>query len=76
MQRSEQNPDSGLAAARLLFAYLSETDPRPAVHSGRKHPCDAIMGFGVFDRRLPREEAAEIHVVLNWAEELRRALGR
>lgn len=35
------------AAARLAFAYLSETDPLPAA------PVDAVIGFGVFDLSLP-----------------------
>lgn len=36
-----------IAAARRVLAYLAATDPVPAA------PCDAIMGFGVFDLRLP-----------------------
>ncbi len=36
-----------LAAARRVLAYLATTDDVPAA------PCDAIMGFGVFDLRLP-----------------------
>jgi hypothetical protein len=36
-----------LAAARRTLAYLAATDPLPAA------PGDAIMGFGVFDLRLP-----------------------
>jgi uncharacterized SAM-binding protein YcdF (DUF218 family) len=35
-------------AARRALAYLAETDPLPAA------PFDAIIGFGVFDLRLPR----------------------
>ncbi len=37
-----------LAAARQTLAYLATTDPLPDA------PCDAIMGFGVFDLKLPR----------------------
>lgn len=36
-----------LAAARRALAYLAATDPLPPT------PCDAIVGFGVFDLRLP-----------------------
>lgn len=36
-----------VSAARQALAYLAATDPLPAT------PCDAIMGFGVFDLRLP-----------------------
>lgn len=36
------------AAARRLFAYLSECDPLP------RGACDAIIGFGVFDLALAR----------------------
>lgn len=36
-----------LTAARCVLAYLAATDPVPAA------PADAIMGFGVFDLRLP-----------------------
>ena len=35
-------------AAEAALAYLAATDPLPP------EPCDAILGFGVFDRRLPR----------------------
>lgn len=35
-------------AARLVLAYLAECDPLPV------EPCDAIIGFGVFDLSLPR----------------------
>lgn len=35
-------------AAATALAYLAETDPLPAA------PLDAIVGFGVFDLRLPR----------------------
>ena len=35
-------------SARLAFAYLAERDALPA------EPCDAILGFGVFDLTLPR----------------------
>ncbi len=38
--------DARDAAARLAFAYLSETDALPA------GPADAVIGFGVFDVRL------------------------
>jgi len=36
-----------IAAARRVLAHLAATDPAPEI------PCDAIMGFGVFDLRLP-----------------------
>jgi hypothetical protein len=36
-----------ISAARRALAYLAATDPAPTA------PCDAIMGFGVFDLRLP-----------------------
>lgn len=36
-----------VSAARRALAYLAATDPLPAA------PCDAILGFGVFDLRLP-----------------------
>lgn len=36
-----------LTAARRVLAYLAATDPLPAA------PADAILGFGVFDLRLP-----------------------
>ena len=36
-----------VSAARLALAYLAATNPLPAA------PCDAILGFGVFDLRLP-----------------------
>lgn len=53
MPRSEPRPRRALEAARLILGYLSETDAKfPPVD--RKYPCDAIMGFGVFDLRLPR----------------------
>jgi len=35
------------AAAEHILAYLGETDPAPA------EPADAVIGFGVFDLRLP-----------------------
>ena len=35
-------------AARRVLAYLAETDPVPS------DPVDAVLGFGVFDLRLPR----------------------
>lgn len=35
-------------AAERALSYLSATDPRPDA------PCDAIIGFGVFDLGLPR----------------------
>jgi hypothetical protein len=35
-------------AAELALGYLGETDPLPS------HPADAVIGFGVFDRTLPR----------------------
>lgn len=37
-----------LAAARRGLAYLAATDPRPDT------PCDAVLGFGMFDLSLPR----------------------
>lgn len=40
-------PPDVLAAARRALAWLAATDPLPA------GPCDAILGFGVFDLRLP-----------------------
>lgn len=40
------HPDTRAAAAAVL-AYLAATDPAPAT------PVDAIIGFGVFDLRLP-----------------------
>jgi uncharacterized SAM-binding protein YcdF (DUF218 family) len=36
------------AAAARILGYLAETDPLPP------QPCDAIIGFGVFDLELPR----------------------
>lgn len=35
------------AAARRVHAHLAETDPEPA------GPADAVLGFGMFDLRLP-----------------------
>jgi uncharacterized SAM-binding protein YcdF (DUF218 family) len=35
-------------AARLVLAYLAETDPLPGA------PADVILGFGMFDLTLPR----------------------
>lgn len=35
-------------AARVAFRHLSETDPLPS------SACDAVLGFGMFDLRLPR----------------------
>lgn len=44
-----QSPTAAeLDNARLAFAYLSERDALPA------EPCDAVLGFGVFDLQLPR----------------------
>ncbi len=40
-------PPPVLSAAREVFAYLSATEPLPA------EPADAIIGFGMFDLRLP-----------------------
>jgi uncharacterized SAM-binding protein YcdF (DUF218 family) len=40
-------PSPVLSAAREVFAYLSATEPLPA------EPVDAIIGFGMFDLRLP-----------------------
>lgn len=37
-----------ILAARLIHDYLVETDPLP------EEACDAVIGFGVFDLRLPR----------------------
>jgi len=37
-----------LASARCIFDYLAERDALPA------QPCDAVLGFGVFDLQLPR----------------------
>ena len=35
-------------SARLVFDYLAETDALPST------ACDAVLGFGVFDLKLPR----------------------
>lgn len=45
--RTGQRPDFE-SAVRVVFSYLSETDPLGAV------PYDAVLGFGMFDLSLPR----------------------
>src|SRR5450759_4968089 len=37
-----------LAAVELVFRYLAETDPLPSASA------DAVLGFGMFDLKLPR----------------------
>lgn len=42
------------AAAEEVLAYLSATDALPRASGSAAAPCDAILGFGVFDLKLPR----------------------
>ena len=52
MRSVDRLPAEVRAAAKRILAYLAECDPRDP--SGTETHVDAIIGFGVFDLRLPR----------------------